>query len=125
MQVMVLSSCLNGEDQTNDAPIADADPIGDSLMVSNSFELPPIFTRYDCATCHKIYDKMEGPSYENIAIKYHDNPDAPLYLSKKIVQGGSGVWGNVPMNAHPYMPNEDAIELATYILSLYPTAPAN
>jgi cytochrome c len=95
------------------------------VNISTSFELPPIFKKYDCGSCHRLNEKLQGPSYEEIAAKYYAQTTAVNYLSDKIIKGGSGVWGSVPMNAHPAMPAEDARELATYILSLHQKAPIN
>lgn len=70
----------------------------------------------DCLTCHKVRDKLIGPSYEEIAKKY-TSKDIDT-LAAKIIKGGSGVFGTVPMTAHPSLPKEDAKEMVKYILSI-------
>ncbi|WP_294243886.1 c-type cytochrome [uncultured Chryseobacterium sp.] len=70
----------------------------------------------DCSGCHSITEKMVGPSYREIAAKYTDK-DTEL-LASKIIEGGSGVWGNVPMPAHPQISKEDAGKIVQYIVSL-------
>ncbi len=70
----------------------------------------------DCLTCHKIDEKLIGPSYKEISAKYTD-ADIDL-LADKIVNGGSGVWGDVPMAAHPGLDKENAKKMVKYILSL-------
>jgi cytochrome c len=70
----------------------------------------------DCATCHKMTEKIIGPSYLDIANKYAKNPDI-AGLAGKIINGGTGVWGQVPMTAHASISEEDAKEMVTYILS--------
>lgn len=70
----------------------------------------------DCLACHKIDSKLVGPSYQDVANKY---TEADLdYLSQKIIDGGKGVWGEVPMNPHPEMQKENAQKIVKYILTL-------
>ncbi len=72
----------------------------------------------DCLTCHKIEEKLTGPSYREIANKYANDSKAVDYLADKIQKGGSGVWGSVPMLAHPNLSEDDAKAMAKYILLL-------
>ncbi|WP_018477508.1 c-type cytochrome [Pontibacter roseus] len=72
----------------------------------------------DCLACHKVDQKLVGPSYEEVAQKYEANDKNTDYLANKIIQGGAGVWGQIPMTPHPNIPQEDAKEMARYILSL-------
>ncbi|MCW5517033.1 ThuA domain-containing protein [Muriicola sp. Z0-33] len=72
----------------------------------------------DCKTCHKEKDASIGPNYLDIAMKYKGDPAAMSYLQERIVQGGSGVWGEVTMPAHPDISGEEARQLAVYITSL-------
>lgn len=72
----------------------------------------------DCWSCHKINEPSIGPSYSDVAARYE--PTAANYemLSGKIINGGKGVWGEVPMNPHPDISKEDAIAITKYILLL-------
>ncbi len=72
----------------------------------------------DCKTCHKEVEASIGPNYTAIAKKYKDDKKAMAYLQKKIVAGGSGVWGEVTMPAHPTVTADETRQIATYILSL-------
>jgi cytochrome c len=72
----------------------------------------------DCKSCHLINAKSAGPSYQDIAKKYKSNTQAIELLSSKILNGGSGVWGETPMAAHPQISKEDASTMVDYILSL-------
>ncbi|MCB9279572.1 MAG: ThuA domain-containing protein [Lewinellaceae bacterium] len=72
----------------------------------------------DCASCHKEKERSAGPSYEEVAARYRDQKDAIDYLSAKIIKGGSGVWGETAMSAHPSMTVETAGMIAGYILTL-------
>ncbi|WP_312322248.1 c-type cytochrome [Soonwooa sp.] len=72
----------------------------------------------DCLACHKVNEKMIGPAYEEVAAKYENTPENIDALAEKIIQGSSGVWGNVPMAAHPGLSKENAKLMASYVLSL-------
>jgi cytochrome c len=72
----------------------------------------------DCKSCHMIDKKSIGPAYTDVAKKYRDDPKAQDYLVKKVIEGGSGVWGDVAMAAHPQLSKDDAGEIVKYILSL-------
>jgi cytochrome c len=72
----------------------------------------------DCLTCHKVSETLIGPSYQEVANKYAGSDTAVEYLSKKIIEGGSGVWGTVPMTPHPQLSKEDAEQMVKYILLL-------
>jgi cytochrome c len=77
----------------------------------------------DCTTCHRL-DKSAsgasiGPAYSEVAEKYSPAADTTINrLVKKIISGGSGVWGTVPMSAHPAVPEADVKEMVKYILTL-------
>jgi len=72
----------------------------------------------DCYSCHKEADKSIGPSFNDVAQKYKDKTDAVAYLSGKVLNGGSGVWGETAMAAHPSLTEEQANQMVSYILSL-------
>lgn len=70
----------------------------------------------DCLACHKIEEKLIGPSYKDVAAKYTDK-DLDL-LAEKIITGGKGNWGDVEMTPHPDMSKDNAKAMVKYILSL-------
>jgi glucose/arabinose dehydrogenase/cytochrome c551/c552 len=72
----------------------------------------------DCKTCHKEREKSIGPQYMEVSEKYKNDKEAVAYLENKIIQGGSGAWGEVVMPAHPDVSRDDARQIAAYILSL-------
>jgi cytochrome c len=72
----------------------------------------------DCLACHQLNRKSIGPAYADVARKYHDDRAATARLVRKIREGGSGVWGQVTMPAHPALTNEQASAMLAYILSL-------
>jgi cytochrome c len=76
-----------------------------------------IMKRYDCQTCHNATSKIVGPSFKDIAAKYPNTPENLNMLAGKVIAGGSGVWGTVPMAAHPTLPNADAQKIIAYMLA--------
>ncbi len=79
----------------------------------------------DCKSCHKVNEKSIGPSFTQVAQKYKSDTKASSYLIQKIIKGGSGVWGEVAMPAHPTMKEGDVKQITTWVLSLANTKPAN
>ena len=77
-----------------------------------------LITSSDCTACHKERDKLVGPAYTAVAAKYPSNEKNITFLANKIIQGGKGNWGEIPMSPHPGLALADAKEMATYILSL-------
>lgn len=72
----------------------------------------------DCLTCHKEDAKLIGPAYKDVAKKYESNDKNIKMLADKILKGGQGVWGEIPMAGHPNLSHEDAEAMVKYILSL-------
>lgn len=72
----------------------------------------------DCLACHKEQGKLIGPGYDEIAQKYQPNDTTITFLANKIIKGGAGNWGNVPMTPHPQFSEEEASKMVRYILSL-------
>ncbi len=70
----------------------------------------------DCLACHKVDTKLVGPAYQEVAAKY---TEADIdHLAQKIIDGGKGVWGDIPMTPHAGMSKENAQKMVKYILSL-------
>ncbi len=72
----------------------------------------------DCKACHKEVGKSIGPSYEDVSKRYQKDPNASTYLVDKIIKGGSGVWGETAMPAHPNLSEGDARQIVSWVLSL-------
>jgi cytochrome c len=72
----------------------------------------------DCKTCHHATNKIVGPSHMDVAKKYEFTQANVALLAGKIMKGGSGVWGEIPMTAHPDLSQADAEKMAMYVLSL-------
>ncbi|MFZ6012404.1 MAG: c-type cytochrome [Bacteroidota bacterium] len=72
----------------------------------------------DCKTCHHATNKVIGPSHTDVAKKYDFTNANVGLLAGKIIAGGAGVWGEIPMTAHPDISQADAEKMAMYVLSL-------
>jgi cytochrome c len=72
----------------------------------------------DCMACHSKEKKSIGPSYSDVSIKYKADSKALETLTKKIIAGGSGVWGETAMAGHPQLSTADASEMVKYILNI-------
>ena len=72
----------------------------------------------NCMACHAVDKKLVGPAYKDIAKKYAGQGDAQAKLADKVVKGGSGVWGAIPMPANPQVSVDEAKKLVGWVLSL-------
>jgi cytochrome c len=77
-----------------------------------------LINKGDCKACHAVKEKMLGPSFTDVALKYKGNTTAINTISRKIVNGGSGTWGDASMPAHPTLADSDVKSMVKYILSL-------
>jgi cytochrome c len=95
-------------------------------MLAAATLVAPVFAQADqalataknCMACHAVDKKLVGPSYKEVATKYAGQKDAVDKLAIKIVKGGAGVWGPVPMPANPQVTEAEAKKLAGWVLSL-------
>jgi cytochrome c len=74
-----------------------------------------------CLGCHAVNKKIVGPSFESVAFKYKNDPNAKSFLKNKILKGGAGSWGIVPMPANAKLSDADLSLLASWILSGAPS----
>jgi cytochrome c len=74
-------------------------------------------TSKNCMSCHAVERKVLGPSFKDVAAKYKDDKGAVDTLASKIMKGGSGVWGPVPMPANNQVSEADAKKLAAWVMS--------
>lgn len=88
----------------------------------SAFAAAPAFASADlakqknCMACHDVGKKVIGPSYKDVAAKYSGQKDAADKMAQKILKGGSGVWGAVPMPANPQVTEAEAKLLAAWVL---------
>jgi cytochrome c len=71
----------------------------------------------NCMACHAVANKLVGPGFKDIAAKYSGQADAEGKLVQKIIKGGSGVWGPVPMPANAQVSEAEASTLVKWILT--------
>lgn len=87
-------------------------------IATPSFADQALAAAKNCLSCHTIDKKVVGPAYKDVAKKYAGQKDAVEKLSAKIMQGGSGVWGVVPMPVNSQVSEAEAKKLAAWVLSL-------
>ena len=73
-------------------------------------------TAKNCMACHAVDKKLVGPSYKEVAAKYAGQNDAADKLAVKVIKGGAGVWGPVPMPANAQVTPDEAKKLIAWIL---------
>jgi cytochrome c len=72
----------------------------------------------NCLACHSLENQVVGPAFKAIAAKYAGDKAAAATLATKIMAGGGGVWGAIPMPANPQVKEDEAKKLVAWILSL-------
>jgi cytochrome c len=72
----------------------------------------------NCMACHAADKKLVGPAYKDVAAKYAGQKDAVDKLAQKIIKGGSGVWGPVPMPPNANVSEAEAKTLAAWVLTV-------
>ncbi len=77
-----------------------------------------LINKSDCSGCHTKLNKIIGPAYIEIAKKYKPTEKNINSLADKILKGGTGVWGSLPMTANATLKKEDAKAMVRYILSV-------
>lgn len=75
-------------------------------------------TAKNCMACHAIDKKLVGPAYKDVAAKYAGQKDAAGKLEAKVMKGGAGVWGPVPMPANTQVTPDEAKKLVAWVLTL-------
>lgn len=76
-----------------------------------------IANKNSCFSCHQVARQVIGPSFQQIAAKYQGDPGAVAKMALKIKLGGAGVWGMIPMPAHPAMSDADLKTVSQWILA--------
>jgi cytochrome c len=89
-----------------------------SLLASTgAFAQADLAKEKNCMACHAVASKLVGPAYKEVAGRYAGQKDAETKLVQKIMKGGSGAWGPVPMPANPQVSRAEAHTLAKWVLS--------
>lgn len=87
------------------------------MTATPSWSSPDLAQKKNCMACHAADKKVIGPSYKDVAAKYAGQPDAVATLAQKVMKGGAGVWGPVPMPANTQVNEAEARQLVLWILS--------
>jgi cytochrome c len=115
----LVTACGNdkpaGEKKDSTAAAAPANDLSSNPDYQKGLEL---IAGSDCLTCHKVSDKLTGPSYKDVAAKYENTDENVAMLAEKIIKGGTGNWGAIPMTPHAALSEADAKQMVKYILLL-------
>jgi len=90
------------------APVVVANATGDAkgLLAANA-----------CTACHGVTNKIVGPGFNEVVAKHKGRADLQAYLANKIKNGGSGVYGAIPMPPQPQLSDADSQAIAKWIAS--------
>ena len=114
----MLAAC-NSEGEKKESKTEDkATDANDITQLPEYKEGLELISKSDCFTCHKVDEALTGPTYRDVANKYAGQAGIVPQLADKIIKGGTGVWGQVPMLPHPSLSQEDAEKMVKYILLL-------
>jgi cytochrome c len=115
-------ACNNAPEKATTPAVVEA-PKDPAAAAAEALSKNPVYIKgleligkSDCLTCHKIEEASAGPAYRDVANKYPNDDKTIEMLSQKIIKGGSGVWGQVAMAAHPMLTPEEAKQLAQYVM---------
>lgn len=87
-----------------------------STLAAPVFADQALATTKNCMACHAMDKKLVGPSYKDVAAKYAGDKAAVEKLAGKIMKGGSGIWGAVPMPANAQVTDAEAKTLAAWVM---------
>jgi len=126
LSVTFLATACGNSGETKSADTKDttaATPAATAATSAASDKGLELIGASDCTTCHRLNKASSGasigPAYDEVAGKYSPAADTTVdRLVKKIISGGSGVWGTVPMTPHPSVPEADVRTMVKYILAL-------
>ncbi|MEI7628711.1 MAG: c-type cytochrome [Bacteroidota bacterium] len=111
-------SSNNANDKKTETTATAAAPANDLSSNPDYQKGVELIAKSDCLTCHKTDTKIIGPAYKDVAAKYENTEANVTMLASKIIKGGTGVWGQIPMTPHAALSEADAKALAKYVLLL-------
>lgn len=89
-----------------------------SVVKADEIDPLALAKKSNCLSCHAIDKKLVGPAWKDVAVKYRGDTGAEARLMNKVAQGGAGVWGTMPMPAHPQLKEADRKTLVKFVLNL-------
>lgn len=92
--------------------------VSTAVETEQEHEGKQLLVKLGCNACHAEKRKIVGPSYLDIANKYDITEANEKYLKSKIVEGGSGVWGDIMMTPYPQLTESELKNLVDYIFTL-------
>lgn len=124
--VLAMAACASPEERaksanttTTEAPASTDTPAAAAAPASTvKSGGEKLIAKSDCIGCHNKVQKVIGPAYADIAEKYPLNDENVNHLADKIIAGGKGVWGEIPMTPHASLSKDDAKAMVKYILSV-------
>jgi cytochrome c len=116
--IAIIISCNSNDSATNGTTTTENTTAADETMDPEAEKGLALVAKSDCFTCHKVAEVSVGPSYQAVAQRYPANDAVVDSLAGKIIDGGMGNWGTIPMTPHPDISPEDAKTMVKYILSL-------
>lgn len=112
----LMGACSNNTEKKEEPAVA---PTASTLSSNPDYQKGlELIAKSDCLTCHKVSEKIVGPAYKDVAAKYENTEENVNLLASKIIKGGTGVWGAVPMTPHAQLSEADAKQMAKFILLL-------
>ena len=119
LSFVALIACNSSSNEKSDSSKKEDTPAAsDNGMSAEEEKGMNLIAKSDCLTCHQIDAVSQGPSYTAVAAKYPKNEAVIDSLAEKIIKGGVGNWGTIPMIAHTGLSKEDARSMVQYVLSL-------
>lgn len=125
--VLAMASCSSPEERASSASTTTTettstsgtkDTTAETAAPAAKGEGEKLIAKSDCIGCHNKVQKVIGPAYVDIAAKYPLNEENINHLADKVISGGKGVWGEIPMTPHASLSKDDAKKMVSYILSL-------
>jgi cytochrome c len=89
-----------------------------SVAMAPAFASQDLAQKKNCMACHALDKKLVGPAYKDVAAKYAGQKDAVDKLAQKVIKGGTGVWGAVPMPANAQVNEAEAKQLVQWIMTV-------
>ncbi len=118
LSIVFAASCGGSDKPKTDATETKTESTASTGESGDVHKGKQLIDKSDCLGCHNETNKVVGPAYVDVAAKYPMSELNVDELADKIIRGGAGVWGDVPMTPHPNLSKEDAKEMVNYILSL-------
>lgn len=122
---LIFTSCFviavlgNGFTAFSQVPKAKAAPAKKQVATKQEIEEGKVLiSKSDCMACHTLDKKVVGPAYIDIAKKYPFTDANVNLLAQKVISGGTGVWGQIPMVPHAALSSSDSKKMVKYVLSL-------